>query len=118
MNEQSGISFQITKPDGSPSPCKAQIIGVGETPSPKLGPVDRAHGCKDQFHSENGIFSIGLDPGTYRVILTRGIEHDHFEKEVEVKQGKFRAYNKPETDGFDTRLGKHGFSQPLDSQWR
>jgi len=91
MNEQSGISFQITKSDGSPSPCKAQIIGVGETPSPKLGPVDRAHGCVDQFHSENGIFSIGLAPGTYKVILTRGIEHDHFEKVVEVKQGKFAS---------------------------
>ena len=91
MDARSGISFKVTKEDGTPSPCKAQIIGVGETPSPKLGPVDRAHGCVDQFHSENGIFSIGLDPGTYRVILTRGIEHDHFERVVKVSKGKFSS---------------------------
>ena len=91
MDARSGISFKVTKEDGTPIPCKAQIIGVGETPSPKLGPVDRAHGCVDQFHSENGIFSIGLDPGTYRVILTRGIEHDHFERVVKVSKGKFSS---------------------------
>ena len=45
MSAQSGIHFSITKQDGSPTPCKAQIIGIEGTPSPKLGPVDRAHGC-------------------------------------------------------------------------
>ena len=79
----------ITKENGSTTPCKAQIIGVEGTPSPKLGPVDRAHGCVDQFHSENGKFSVGLTPGKYKIVVTRGIEHDHFEKLIEVKKGKF-----------------------------
>ena len=89
MTTQSGIHFSITKEDGSPTPCKAQIIGINGTVSPKLGPVDRAHGCNDQFHSENGKFSIGLAPGNYKVIVTRGIEHDHFEKTIEIVKGQF-----------------------------
>ena len=86
MSAQSGIDFAITKEDGSPTPCKAQIIGIEGTPSPKLGPVDRAHGCVDQYHSENGKFSIGLAPGKYRIVITRGIEHDHFEKQIEIQK--------------------------------
>ena len=85
---QSGINFIVTKSDGTPSPCKAQFIGIEGTPSPNLGPVDRAHGCKDQYHSENGRFFVGLLPGKYKIILTRGIEHDHYEEIVEVKEGK------------------------------
>ena len=91
MGVQSGIHFNVTKEDGSPSPCKAQVIGVEGTQSPRLGPVDRAHGCVDQFHSENGTFSIGLPPGKYKIIITRGIEHDHFEKLIEIKKGKFET---------------------------
>ena len=89
LGVQSGVNFLITKENGSTTPCKAQIIGVEGTPSPKLGPVDRAHGCVDQFHSENGKFSVGLAPGKYKIVVTRGIEHDHFEKQIEVKKGKF-----------------------------
>ena len=91
MSAQSGIDFAVTKEDGSPTPCKAQIIGIEGTPSPKLGPVDRAHGCVDQYHSENGKFSIGLAPGKYRIVITRGIEHDHFEKQIEIQKGKFET---------------------------
>ena len=63
LGEQSGIHFAITKENGDSTPCKAQIIGMEGTPTPRLGPVDRAHGCNDQYHSENGKFSIGLAPG-------------------------------------------------------
>ena len=89
MGEQSGLKLLITTEDGSPIPCKAQFIGIEGTASPNLGPVDRAHGCKDQYHSEDGNFSVGLAPGKYKVIVTRGIEFDHFEKIVEIKDGRF-----------------------------
>ena len=90
LNAQSGIKFAVTKQDGSPTPCKAQFIGIEGTPSPKLGPVDRAHGCVDQYHSENGSFQVGLAPGKYKVVVTRGIEYDHFEKVVEIKEGNLK----------------------------
>ena len=76
MNDQSGIRFSLKKEDGSTTPCKVQFIGMEETPAPKLGPGDRAHGSKDQYHSEKGNFSVALDPGKYKLIVTRGIEHD------------------------------------------
>ena len=91
LGARSGVHFSITKENGDPTPCKAQIIGIEGTNSPKLGPVDRAHGCNDQYHSENGKFSIGLAPGKYNIIVTRGIEHDHFEKRLEIKKGKFET---------------------------
>jgi hypothetical protein len=89
MDAQSGIHFSINKENGSTTPCKVQFIGLEGTPSPKLGPGDRAHGCKDQYHSEKGNFSVALDPGKYKLIITRGIEHDHIEKTVVVPKGKY-----------------------------
>ena len=89
MDRQSGIRFSVTKQDGSSTPCKVQFIGVEGTPSPNLGPGDRAHGCKDQYHSEKGKFSVALDPGKYKLILTRGIEHDHVEKTITVPKGQY-----------------------------
>ncbi len=92
MNEQSGIRFSVKKEDGSTTPCKVQFIGLEGTPNPKLGPGDRAHGCKDQYHSEKGEFSVALDPGKYKLIITRGIEHDHVEKTVSVPKGEYLAF--------------------------
>ena len=84
----SRITFDVRKEDGSSSPCKVQFIGIDGTKSPDLGPTDRAHGCKDQYHSESGKFSVSLNPGKYLVVVTRGIEFDHFEKEVTLLGGK------------------------------
>ena len=89
MNDQSGIRFSVKKEDGSTTPCKVQFIGLEGTPNPKLGPGDRAHGCKDQYHSEKGEFSVALDPGKYKLVITRGIEHDHIEKTVVVPKSKY-----------------------------
>jgi len=88
MDVQSGVRFSVKKENGSTTPCKVQFIGLEGTSNPKLGPGDRAHGCKDQYHSENGEFSVALDPGKYKLIVTRGIEHDHIEKTIVVPKGK------------------------------
>ena len=82
MKKASKIVFSITNEIGEDMPCKIQLIGLGETSDPQLGPVDRAHGCNNQYHSETGTFSIALNPGSYRIIVTRGIEFDHFAKEI------------------------------------
>lgn len=88
MEPAARITFDVRKEDGSPSPCKAQFIGVEGTPSPNLGPTDRARGCRDQYHAHSGKFAVALAPGKYRVVLTRGIEHDHFEKIVTLPKGE------------------------------
>ena len=88
LKPASAIEFSIRGEDGRTIPCKAQFIGVEGTPSPNLGPKNRAHGCLDQYHSENGNFRLQLSPGTYRVIVTHGIEFTHLEKVVSIEQGK------------------------------
>ena len=61
MNDQSGIRFSVKKEDGSTTPCKVQFIGLGRNAEPQTRSGDRAHGCKDQYHSEKGEFSVALD---------------------------------------------------------
>lgn len=82
IEPSSQISFKVTTENNEDIPCKIQFIGLKGTKDPDLGPIDRAHGCKNQYHSETGRFSVALDPGAYQVIVTRGIEFDHFSKEI------------------------------------
>ncbi len=82
MKNASRLRFAVTREDGSPVPCKAQILATGETKPVDLGPVMRAHGCRDQYHSENGRFTVQVPPGTYRIVVTHGIEFSHHEQDV------------------------------------
>jgi hypothetical protein len=84
-----GIRFAITGEDGKPIPCKAHFepLAAG-APKLDLGPRWRAHGCVDQFHSENGHFTQQLPPGKYRVVVVRGPEFGHLSREVTVEAGK------------------------------
>ena len=84
-----GIRFAITGEDGKPIPCKAHFepLDAG-APKLDLGPKWRAHGCVDQYHSENGHFTQQLPPGKYRVVVVRGPEFGHLSREVVVEAGK------------------------------
>lgn len=88
MKRASAVSFTIRDAENQDIPCKAQFIGINGTKSPHLGPNNRAHGCLDQYHSETGKFTVKLEPGEYRIIVTRGIEFDHFEKEIKLDEGE------------------------------
>lgn len=76
------VEFDIRDESGRSLPCKAQFRGIGGTPTPWLGPAQRAHGCLDQYHSETGRFRVALPPGQYAVIVTRGIEYSHLSNTV------------------------------------
>lgn len=88
MKKASRVSFNITTAERKDSPCKVQFIGINGTETPYLGPDNRAHGCLDQYHSETGKFEVKLEPGDYKIIVTRGIEYDHIEKEIKLGEGK------------------------------
>ena len=83
----SAIHFQITDDAGHSVPCKAQFLAVDGTDPVNLGPQDRAHGCVDQYHSEKGDFRVPIPPGTYRVVVTHGIEFSHLEQKVTLAPG-------------------------------
>lgn len=88
VGPRAGVRVTVTDAENRPLPCKVQFVGIEGTPNPDLGPIIRAHGCANQYHSENGSFHQGLPPGRYRLVITRGIEYDHHEREVQVEPGK------------------------------
>jgi hypothetical protein len=89
LKAAAGIRFAITGEDGKPLPCKAHFAPLDEkAPKLDLGPKWRAHGCVDQYHSENGQFTQQLPPGRYRVVVVRGPEYSHIAKDITVQPGK------------------------------
>ena len=88
MEPAAAIEFDVKDAAGKSIPCKAQFVGINGTPSPDLGPANRAHGCRDQYHSPAGAFRVQVPPGNYRVVVTRGIEYAHLAREVVVKPGE------------------------------
>lgn len=87
MATAAAIHFQITDDAGHSIPCKAQFLAAEGTDPVNLGPVNRAHGCVDQYHSEKGDFRVPIPPGKYRVVVTHGIEFSHLEQPVTLAPG-------------------------------
>ena len=89
MPEAARIRFDIADESGKPIPCKAHFEPLdANAPKLNLGPKWRAHGCVDQYHSENGQFTVQLPVGKYRVVVVRGPEYGHLSQEVSVAAGK------------------------------
>ncbi len=89
LDPASRIRFDITDESGKPIPCKAHFTPLDQdAPKLDLGPKWRAHGCVDQYMSENGHFTQQLPPGKYRVVVVRGPEYSHLEQDVTVDPGK------------------------------
>ncbi len=87
------VRFEVTDEVGKPIPCKAhfQPIDAGAPPL-NLGPKWRAHGCVDQYHSENGQFTQALPPGKYRVTVVRGPEYSHLAQEITLAVGQEHVF--------------------------
>tara|TARA_Y100001934_G_scaffold45195_1_gene54681 strand:+ start:14161 stop:16692 length:2532 start_codon:yes stop_codon:yes gene_type:complete len=88
LDSASVAAFDIRDQSGKSLPCKAQFHGINGTKNPNLGPDWRAHGSRDQYHSERGKFSVQLDPGEYEIIVTRGIEYSHLRKKIKLGAGE------------------------------
>jgi hypothetical protein len=88
LAEASAIQFDIHDEAGRSIPCKAQFLAQTGTDLVNLGPEMRAHGCRDQYHSERGDFRVQLPPGKYRVVVTRGIEYGYLERKFDLRPGE------------------------------
>jgi hypothetical protein len=89
LADASRIRFAITDEAGMPIPCKAHFAPLDEgAPKLNLGPKWRAHGCVDQYHSENGQFTQQLPAGKYSVVIVRGPEYGHLKQEVTLAAGQ------------------------------
>lgn len=88
MPSASSIRFDISDEAGKTIPCKAHFTPLDQAaPALNLGPKHRAHGCVDQYHSENGQFTVQLPVGKYRVVVVRGPEYGHLSQEVTLVAG-------------------------------
>jgi hypothetical protein len=65
-----------------------QFVGVGATPQPDLGPVQRANGCRNLYFSNKGEFAVALPPGDYYAILSRGPECDAVYRPIHLVEGR------------------------------
>ncbi|MEW6306792.1 MAG: CehA/McbA family metallohydrolase [Verrucomicrobiota bacterium] len=88
LSAVSSVAFDIRDDSGKSIPCKVQFHGINGTKNPNLGPQNRAHGCVDQYHSETGQFRVNLDPGEYKIIVTRGMEFSHLAQNIKLAPGK------------------------------
>jgi len=79
------VAFAIVDEAGGDTPCKVQFHGRRGTEQPDLGPTDRAHGCRDQWHSATGSFEVPLPPGDYRIVVTRGPEFDAITRDISLE---------------------------------
>jgi hypothetical protein len=87
LSAQTALVLDITGRDGIPLPCKVMLAPLGNTPPADLGPVQRAHGCKDQYHSGTGRFRMPIPPGKWRVTVGHGPEFSQVVKDVVVAPG-------------------------------
>ncbi len=87
MAAASRIRFDIKDDQGRSAPCKVMFTGGPGSPDPDLGPVMRAHGCKNQYHSERGDFTVQVPKGNYNVTVVRGSEYDSLVQDIELAQG-------------------------------
>ncbi len=91
MAAASRISVEIMERgarDGSVFPCKVQFIGIAGTATPYFGVDVQARGCRNQYHSESGRFSVQAPPGNYLVVVTCGIEYSHLSSLAVVEAGQ------------------------------
>ena len=82
------IAVETRDAAGNPMPAKVQFIGIDGTEDPHFGVDIQAHGCRNVFMTETGAFVQQVDPGRYRVVITRGPEFDHAEHTVELGIGQ------------------------------
>jgi len=69
---------------GQPMSARARIIGIGDTPSPDLGPRHRAAGAENVVVTAEGESIIPAEPGEYRILVSHGPEWSLHDQEVEV----------------------------------
>ncbi len=82
------LQVAVTDGEGREIPCKVQIAGVGDTPTPNFGPDTAVFGVRNLRYTPNGQFSQPLPPGQYALIASHGPEYDAVFAEVEVTAGE------------------------------
>lgn len=87
MGEASTVAFEVVDEKNQPSPAKVQFMGMGNTPTPDLGPDQRAEGCRNLWFSVKGTFEVPLPPGDYAIAISRGPEYNAVWRTIKLAPG-------------------------------
>ncbi|MBX7244188.1 MAG: hypothetical protein K1X53_01740 [Candidatus Sumerlaeaceae bacterium] len=75
-------------PTSMPLPCKVTFVSKPGTPPVDFGvgnPIEK--GVRNVYYMPYGAARIALSPGRYQMTISRGIEYDIIQKDIEVAQG-------------------------------
>ena len=69
-------------------PAKITLRGLGDTPSPSLGPAYRAAGAQNVVFTGTGQGETLISPGLYEATASRGIEYTTYQERFAVEAGE------------------------------
>lgn len=81
----------VVDQNGKALPCKLQLTGIGETPTPDFGPDSAITGVRNVQYLAHGTGMIALPTGKYEVLISRGPEYDAIAKQITISEGKSTA---------------------------
>jgi hypothetical protein len=88
MDAASVVVAEITDDKGGPVPCKVAFKGIGGTTSPNWGPPSARQAVVNLCYSENGRFTVPINPGSYEVLISRGPAYHVTRVNLQVEQGR------------------------------
>jgi hypothetical protein len=82
------VMAAITGDAGAAIPCKVQFKGLNGTASPDWGPKSARHAIENLYYSENGKFTVPINPGEYEAIVSYGPVYDVERVKLTVVKGQ------------------------------
>jgi len=86
----STVSFEI-KSDGAAKPARLTFKGVAPTPDPSLGPRFSGSASGNVVYSVDGKGTVTMDPGTYEVYASRGMEYSLAHERITIAAGATKS---------------------------
>ncbi len=96
------VRASITDGEKRSIPAKVQFLGIEGTPDPDFGPDSAIDAIKNVVYCALGKIEQPIDPGKYKVIVSRGPEYDADMQEIEVSPGKIFQLNSTLRRSVDT----------------
>jgi hypothetical protein len=87
VTASSSLRVRCVDADGSPDPCKLTFERTDGGARPDFGPAHVAGPARNQATTADGVVDVGLAPGGYRVVASRGPEFTLAESSVTLAPG-------------------------------
>lgn len=85
------VRVTATDPDGAPIPARIEVVPIGAEPpaAPEnFGEIVVGHGRSHVAFPTDGVATLRVAPGTHRVTVSHGPEHERSETEITVAAGE------------------------------